>query len=1202
MRFPSLFGPATAGLSTLVHLAHGLSFTSVSQPDLDLGPLGQVALAGDFDAATFYAYTEQAHTPSPENDTQSLLTPLPNGIMTTLADSDAAIRAMCLFTKKDGSFAGIFIGGNFTRLGGVESPGAALFNPNTTKVTALPGLTGSVSAVLCDQETNRVYVGGQFQYKNSTNAAVWVVDQGWSSLEFEGFNGAVTSILKNDDGHIIFGGAFDGIGNATSSDKTLQIVNLPSANISSDAISSKSGYADPRNILCQTSGADGEGKTWLLDDYSPGYWRADMRYEFYPTKLRLYNTHLEGRGTKSFLFRRLPDNGIMNLTYTDPDTGDDVYCDSSCPLSDSTDELYRDFKFVNTVGMSGFMLEVLGWYGAGAGLNGIQLYDNETVAYAINDFNEPTCAGIEEPSKSSNTGSWTTTDTDESQSEYLTANVTDSTATDTSVVFMPDVKRSGRYSILLWTPGCSQDGTCDSRGVVNVTATVSSNSDPVEKRIYQTNLYEKFDVIYTGHVDASDESFRPRVTLTPVAGQGDITVVASRVQFNLIHASGGLSGELNGLYDFNPDSNNTNTDLSSSAINNAGTELDENASVESLVSHDGVVYVAGNFSGSGIQNIMFLNEDGNATAMAQQGLNSRVASMAVLDSLLYVGGNFTDTSDSSNSNLKHVAAYSFNDKTWTALGGGVNGPVDRVFALSLNVSADLNETTIGVSGNFDQLLGFDDIPSSSVNGFAVWLPSRKNWLQNLNITQFGFSGHLSAVTRAENITILAGNLASGGISVGSSVSLLHEDELGLTPLLPKSNTTGATYTGVYDTSSGRNLTILGGRFTTTASNGSQIHNLAMVDGNEGTISGLGSGVDSNSTFLTFVVSGDTLYAGGNVTGHVGDSALGGFVVYDLENGTFAETQPPRFTGETVTVKSIVTRPNSKEIYFAGQFDNAGALPCPGICFYDSDEQQWSRPGAALSGHVLAIRWTSNNNMIAVGDLEIEGNKSVVATYTTKGQVWKSFDGASSSDIPGSVTAFTPASTDVSKFWLAGVSDDGSSFLVNYDGSGFRFADKIFGDGTDIRGLEILPISKDHENVDLLNVDQMLLVTGKLVIPNFGHASAALFNGTALTPFILTSTSGGQHGRVSQLFYENKNPYTREGDHHSNGIVVLVSFCCALGCVFLIVIAGVIFNKIQRRRQGYVPGPQTDRSTNMQRLPPEYLFNTLKNRNPAAPTI
>ena len=78
-----------------------------------------------------------------------------------------------------------------------------------------------------------------------------------------------------------------------------------------------------------------------------------------------------------------------------------------------------------------------------------------------------------------------------------------------------------------------------------------------------------------------------------------------------------------------------------------------------------------------------------------------------------------------------------------------------------------------------------------------------------------------------------------------------------------------------------------------------------------------------------------------------------------------------------------------------------------------------------------------------------------------------------------------------------------------------------------------------------------------------------------------------------------------GNHHSNGIVVLVSFCCALGCVFLIVIAGVILNKIQRRRQGYMTAPQavgTDRPTNMQRVPPEYLFNTLSQRSPGAPTV
>ncbi|KAF9894964.1 hypothetical protein FE257_004587 [Aspergillus nanangensis] len=1209
MRIPSLFGPATAGLSTVLHLAHALSFHAVEQPLLDLDPLGQVALTGDFDAVTFYSYSEQADAPSRDDDNHAILTPLPNGILTSLSASDGSIRAMCPFTKSDGSFAGIFVGGNFTSLGGVETQGAALFDPETEKVTALPGLSGSVSALLCDRDTNSVYVGGEFKYHNTSNAVAWTGDKGWSSLLFGGFNGPVTSILKHDDGHIIFGGAFDGIGNSTSSKKNEQIINLQDATITSDAITSKSGFKDPRNVICQTTGSDGEGKTWLLEDYSPGFWRADMRFEFYPTKVRVYNTHLEGRGTKAFLFRRLPDNGIMNMTYIDPDSGDKVHCDSSCALSDSVDELYRDFTFVNPVGMWGFQFEVLDWYGAGAGLNGLQVYTNDILSYAVGDFNEPTCAGIRNPSTSSKTGSWSVTESHESQSDYLTAKVTDSTS-DTSVVFQPDVKRSGNYSVIVYTPGCTQDGSCDSRGIVNVTATVTTDSgaEPIESHIYQTNLYDKYDTIYTGHVDASGDSFRPSVTLKPIAGQGDITVVASRVRFGLIHASGGLSGELNGLFDFDPNSKETNTKFTSSAINRAGLELKERASVETLAIHDGVVYAGGNFSsGSGVSEIMFLNEDGNATAMAHGGLNSQVTSMDVLDSFLYVGGNFTDTSDASNSALKHVAAYSFSDKSWTALGGGVNGPVNRVLALNLNISADINETIIGVSGDFDRLLEFDESPSTSVNGFAVWVPSRKNWMQNLNVTQMEFAGQLSAFTKVDNATILAGSLFSGGLSAGSAVALLHEEDLGLAPLLAKSGSTGGTYTGVYDVTEGRNLTILGGHFTTTASDDSEVKNLAILDGKKGTISGIGSGIDSNSTFLAMVVSENTLYAGGNVTGKAGETILNGFVLYDLENGAISENQPQRFTGESVTVNTIASRPGSKEIYFGGQFENAGALPCPGICFYDPVEHEWTRPGASLMGNVLAIKWMTKNQMIAVGDLDVSGNKTAVATYTTKdgSQEWESFDGASADDMPGTVTAFTPASVDVSKFWLAGVSDKGSNFLANYNGDSFEFTDDLFDDGTTIRGLEVLPIAHDHDDVSLLNDDQILLVTGQLMIPDFGHASAALFNGTVLTPFIVASNSDGQPGSMSQLFYENKNPYKREDDHHSNGIVVLVSFCCALGTVFLIVIAGVIFNKIQRRRQGYMPGPQTlpqHPPSAMQRLPPEYLFNSLKQPNPGAPAI
>ncbi|PYH48776.1 putative cellular morphogenesis protein (Rax2) [Aspergillus saccharolyticus JOP 1030-1] len=1213
MRGSSLFGPATAGFAAglrlsillLSSLASALTYQSVSEPELDLSPLGHIALTGDFDAVTYYQYTAQTNTSTGDNDAQALLTPLPNGILTTLSTSNADIRAMCPFTQEDGTFSGIFVGGNFTSLGGVKTEGVAIYHPSTNEVTSVSGLSGSVSALLCDQETNSVYVGGNFSYYNTSNAVAWVGTKGWSNLTFGGFNGPVTSILKDSDGHIVFGGSFDGIGNSTSSKNGEQVINLQNATITSDANSSTTGFVDPRNIICQSSGKDGAGKTWLLDDYSPGYWRADMQFEYTPTKLRLYNTHYEGRGTKTFLFRRLPDNGIMNLTYTDPDTGKAAYCDQSCSLSSNATEKYREFTFVNQAAMSGFEIEILSWYGKGAGLNGIELLEDDIFAYAINAFNEPTCANSSYPSKSTRTGSWSATASGQSSSAYLTANVTNSNATDASVIFEPDVKHSGNYSIKLYTPGCDQDDTCSSRGIVNVTITATSDSsDPVQTLIYQTNDYEKYDTIYTGHVDASDSSFRPRVKLTPVANQGDITVVASRVQFVPISVSGTSDDQLNGLYEYNP-TTKQGLNVSASAIDQAGLALDSEATITSLASHGSTIYVGGNFSSSSINNIMYVEQDGNATAMAKGGLNAGVSSMTVLNDVLYVGGNFTDTSDGGNDGLSYVAAYSLDTKTWSALGGGLNGRVSSVVSLSLNVSADLNETFVLVSGDFNQLMGFEQTSSTNVSGFAVWVPSRKNWLQNLNVSQLEFAGQLSAYAKVDNTTILAGSLSTGGLAAAGAVALLYDNDLGLEALLSDRNTTGETFTGIFDTSSSRNRTILGGHFSTNATNGSVIENFAIFDGSDGSISGMRSGVDSNSTFLTFMISDEVLYAGGNITGKVGDSTLNGFVLYNLNNDTFVNNQPPRLTGNGVSVNAIAARPSAKEIYFGGQFQTAGALPCPGVCFWDTSAQQWNRPGASLDGTVLALEWLNSKELLVVGNLSINGNQTAIATYKPKGQTWTAFSGASSSDIPGTVTAFTPANSAVSKFWLGGRYNNGSSFLAAYDGSSFQFVQNTFDQGTIIRGLEILPLSKNHDAVSTLNNDQALLVTGHLVIPDFGNASAALYNGTTMAPFILTTKSGGGVGSMSQVFFENKNPYTSGGKHLSNGIVVLISFCLALGCVFLIVICGVIFNKIQRRRQGYMRAPQavgTDRPSNMRRLPPEYLFNSIKQPNPAAPTI
>lgn len=760
------------------------------------------------------------------------------------------------------------------------------------------------------------------------------------------------------------------------------------------------------------------------------------------------------------------------------------------------------------------------------------LTDLDVFTYAINDFNEPTCGNSSDISTSTRTGSWTVTDGNDSPSDYLTAHVSDSDAASTSVVFEPNIQRSGNYSILVYTPGCVQDGTCGSRGIINVTATVRADSQElIEKQIYQTNNYEKYDTIYTGPVDVSDDSFRPRVTLSPVAGQGDITVVASRVRFELISASNDTSGELNGLFEYDPTSKNATANLLESTINSAGTQLDSNASVLSLVTHGGVIYAGGNFSSSDINNLFSLEQDANATALPQGGLNSEVTTMSVLNNKLYVGGNFTGTSEGATDNLNYVASYSFDSKSWSALGGGVNGHVKQVFALPLNVSTVINETIVAVSGDFDELLSFDDYPAVAVSGFAVWVPSRNNWLQNLNVSQTQFAGRLSSFASFNGTTILGGSLSSGGLAAGGAVALLQEDELQLGPLLNSTQLTGEIITGIYDTDSGRNLTILGGHFNLSA-DGQEVRNLAFLDGGAGSISGLGIEVENNSTFMAFAITSNVLYAGGRVTGTVGKNEIDGLVLYDLQNGTIAQEQPSKFNGENVSVNAIAPRPNSKEIYVGGHFEAAGALTCPGVCYYDTESQQWNRPGVELEGSVLALKWGNANTLIAVGNLTVAGNETAVASYSAKEQIWEVFDGASSSSIPGTVTAFSPANGDASRFWLAGQSSNGSNFIVNYDGSSFQPAQEIFDDGTVIRGLDVIPLASDHDDSDLLNKDLALMITGQIAVPDFGTASAALFNGTTLIPFVISSKSDGQPGRMSRMFYENNNPYARESEYSS----------------------------------------------------------------------
>ena len=61
-----------------------------------------------------------------------------------------------------------------------------------------------------------------------------------------------------------------------------------------------------------------------------------------------------------------------------------------------------------------------------------------------------------------------------------------------------------------------------------------------------------------------------------------------------------------------------------------------------------------------------------------------------------------------------------------------------------------------------------------------------------------------------------------------------------------------------------------------------------------------------------------------------------------------------------------------------------------------------------------------------------------------------------------------------------------------------------------------------------------------------------------------------------------------------GFIVLIALACALGAIFLLVIAGILIERYRRRKEGYTPAPTAyiDKTTNMGRVPPEQLFGNI----------
>ncbi|KAI8953845.1 cortical protein marker for cell polarity-domain-containing protein [Xylaria longipes] len=1218
--------PWRLAMTSFATLSRALTFDSIPSPNFDISELGQVGIAGDFNGISFYEFKGQTEQPFSSNGSQQLMTRLPNGVFVNLLSADASIKDMCVFQGK------VILGGNFTSVGGKQSVGVAAYDPANSEVTPLPGLSGQVNSLLCDDDAGMVYVGGSFRAEDSFNAITWLASSRFASLPFAGFNGPVSSIAKASDGHIIFGGSFTGLGNASApSIPDAQTVNLNSARLSTYQGASTTGFSDPKNVICNSAGTDGPDKTWLLEDGLPGNWAASFGFEFQPTKLRLRNTHQDGRGTRDWMFTAQPNNGIMNFTYIDPQSGKNMSCTSSCPLSNDTSIEYQDFHFVNNIGMNAFRIDISGWYGQGGGLDSIELYQDDISTFAINNFNEPPCSNSSTPSKSTSTGPWVVTPAGQSNSEYLSAVLSKPITSDAaSVVFYPDIRESGDYVIKIYTPGCQQDGTCARRGQVNVFGTLNTTSGKQHlnqgRSIYQSNEFDKYDQIYFGNVDVSSSSFRPSITLSPVAGQSvssdNMVMVAQRISVEQMNSTGGL----NGLFEYDPTKATVDTsDFDSSAINKLGSTFDSQSAVLSLVSTNSRTYIGGNFTSPTINNIAAVDRSGQTTPL-DGGLNGEIMTMYETDGQLFVGGTFDNTQKGGATGLSHVAVYDEQQNKWTALGAGVDGTVINVVPMTLNLTGNTTEETIVLTGDFLRILPFGDNAAVNTTGFAVWVKSRSNWLQNLDMPVPLLDGQLatSLLTAPDNAELYAGSISSQSLrayGVASNNGVLGNFPIKITPPTLSSNspvskvakraspvnntdTVSGVATGLFDTNSNRNVTVLAGHFITKATNGSTIYNLAFIDRKDSdSVTGLGTELPSESVFLALAVQGDTVFAGGRVNGTIQDSPVTGLISYDVASGSLG-TQPPVLAGSNVVVSSIGIRPSSSDLYVGGSFDTAGSLPCPAVCMLDTSKNQWSRPGFELSGTVNTLFWSSSSTLFVGGQLKVGDADAFLASYDVSGNSWSVFDGAS--DLPGPVDALTAANEKRDKIWAAGTRPDGTMYLMKYD-EGWASASITLEPETVITSLQMFSLTKGHDKSDLVDQNQALLLTGSIGIPGFGTASGAIYNGTTLQPYILTSsmnTTVGA-GSLSKIFVEKENFFQGSTKHGLALVfIVLIGLAISLGLVLLLVVAGLALDRYRKKRDGYMPAPTSmiDRGSGMQRIPPHELLDSLGRGRPGAPHV
>ncbi|EMR11728.1 hypothetical protein PNEG_00162 [Pneumocystis murina B123] len=1156
-----------------------VSVTNITIPDIDLSKYGQTVITGDFSGISLYAYNERGRIHEESNRYKNeLFMQVPNRTYISLGIVNGFINVISII--KDGKNIYAVIAGHFSRIGDVNTNSIVFYDLIESKfVTLKEGISnGYIKSIYYDEKNRHLYVGGSFRYNNSLNAIIWDLSNNeWIELPFKGFNGIVNTITRMNNGNILFGGQFEDAfshGGGTHfvlNNYDRQVLNLHTAMILSEHSSLNEKYANPRNIICTNTYKN--TTSWLLEKSEIGKWLALFRYVFRPQKIRFKNSDVQDYATKIFRVISFPIHGIMNLSYTDPVTKKIAFCEALCPLQQSSLE-YQEFDFVNIIPMTGFRIEIIDWYGKGGGLKEVEVLLSDIQTFAVNTFNEPICVNESLRSNSYVTGGpWEVLRINDQS--YLSANISRSALEKSSVVFEPRLQRSGYYHVHLYTPGCIQDNTCSFRGIVQVRIYYQENVNPVIVIVHQTQNYEKIDNIYKGFISGITSTFRPCVVIIPIQGQREyINVVALAVKFIPVS----IFSSSNGLFEYNPSNYSLNAEKQSeskSVVDIARSLLSKNAIISSVIHDSSQTIIAGRFTNNEkppFSNILRITPQ--VSSLAYGGVNGEIFSMLLHNNILYIGGRFNKILHSSSDAINNVVSYSIIDDSWTSLLWGLNGVVYNIYKYVASVNNTF-KIYIAFSGNFRQILSFQNRKLSDVNGFALWDPEDKKWETNIDLF---IDGQIqNSVLVSNNISLVSGNIRTlhSLRALGATALHISKSAHSLSPLFYSKAITpffnlivkrdidksskNSIYTGAFYKFLSRPLIILGGQFEFENDENELIKNIAIIYNSK--ISGININLDPQSVILSLVVYNNILYIGGRLYHKINKESINGIFAYNLKEKRSYQLLP--LSGDDTQVNILSMRPKSNELIIVGKFDSGKSSSCNGFCIFETSSNELRSSSSGFSGEVTALYWIDEKSVLISGNIKVNATLLNVAKYDFDTLTWSPVL-PEKIYLPGPATSIIYDKNDKNSIYFSGKKRNGNAYFNKWNGRTLLQLDSELLPGSIINHMRIVSLKQRHRRNNVVPEDVTILVLGSLIFSSFGTVTAAFYDGNAWTPYLISSTLTGQPGIANSLFFEHEI-YSSSRKYLAKGYVVLISLSISLSIIFLMTLYRAIFTNYQRKK-------------------------------------